>query len=82
MFVFVATKSDLIAKAEHAAIVASAERFFDRYQPKGCHITSAVTRDGVDELFLAAADLYGAPVKSARGPRTAELTPAEQSSCC
>jgi small GTP-binding protein len=57
-FLFVATKSDLLQPGQAEAVKAEAEKAFDEFQPKGCFVTSSVTRDGVDELFKAAAELF------------------------
>jgi len=60
---FVITKSDLHTKDEIFDIKETATRDFAEYQPKGIFVTSALSKEGVNDLFIAAADLY--QIKSA-----------------
>jgi GTPase SAR1 family protein len=50
-FVFVATKGDLLPDGAAGRVRANAERPFAPLQPRACHLTSALSRDGVNKLF-------------------------------
>jgi small GTP-binding protein len=58
MFIFVGTKSDLLPPGGSKEALEAAQRTLSAYQPKGYHITSSVTGDGVEGVFLAAGELY------------------------
>jgi small GTP-binding protein len=79
-FLFVGTKSDLLAAGGADEALASAQHALGGHQPRGFHITSSFTGDGVDGLFLAAAELY------AKNPRIRaqdqELIEPRGSTCC
>jgi small GTP-binding protein len=55
---FVATKADLLAKEEVPAVLADAEGLLRTFRPTGIIMTSALSRDGVDELFSQIAEMY------------------------
>jgi small GTP-binding protein len=57
-FIFVATKGDSIDPAERPKLVESAQHQLAELQPKGVYLTSAQKREGVEEVFKAAAELY------------------------
>ena len=61
---FVITKSDLHSKEEIIQIKESAIDEFKDLPSKGIFITSALSKEGVNELFNAAADLYQIRVAS------------------
>ena len=56
--IFVLTKSDLRTKEELELIVQQAYEKLKQYEPKTIYVTSALTREGVDDVFNAAADAY------------------------
>jgi small GTP-binding protein len=64
--IFVATKSDLLAERDRATVIENAEGRLGEFKPRGCHLTSAITRDGVDFLFRAAAELFVPKQKAKR----------------
>ena len=55
---FVLTKSDLKTKEEMEKIVDEVKEALKEYNPPKIYVTSAVTREGVNEIFDAAADAY------------------------
>jgi hypothetical protein len=57
-FLFVGTKSDVLPSEDHAKIVATAEQQLGDLQPRGVFLTSAMSREGVDDVFKTAAELY------------------------
>jgi small GTP-binding protein len=57
-FLFVATKADLLPSDETEKVRQKAENMFSELSSKGCYVTSAMTRDGVDALFMRAAELF------------------------
>jgi small GTP-binding protein len=57
--IFVVTKSDQITgPGQREKVIDAAHQALGRINPRGIYVTSAVTSDGVDELFKAAAELY------------------------
>jgi small GTP-binding protein len=58
LFLFVGTKSDLLSPGSLEEAREAAQRMLAEFQPKGFFVTSAVTGDGVDDLFQAAGELY------------------------
>jgi len=77
---FVVTKSDLRTKEELETIKQEAMAQVSCYDPKGIFVTSSLTKEGVTEIFNAAADLY--KPKSAQVSQTADLTKKEKSKTC
>ena len=77
----VATKSDLHSSAEIKVILSEAENEFkDMY--KGIYVTSALAKEGINELFLAAAETFhnkSAPSKQTN-PKLQSKT--EKKGCC
>jgi small GTP-binding protein len=69
IFVFVATKSDLLPPDAQAKVTVDAEKMFGSYQPKGYYLTSALNGDGVEQLFSDAAELFIPKQKAKRQPR-------------
>jgi small GTP-binding protein len=57
-FIFVGTKADLIPVEEHSRLLAAAQHQLAELQPKGVHLTSAMNREGVEDVFKGAAELY------------------------
>jgi small GTP-binding protein len=82
MFVFVATKCDLLDDQHCQLLRATAQKMFASYQPKGIHLTSAITRQGVEELFRSAAELYGVPAKAVTGPNPVDDQTGARPRCC
>jgi small GTP-binding protein len=57
-FLFVGTKSDQLPREEHERVAATAQQQLGELQARGVFLTSAMNRDGVDDVFKAAAELY------------------------
>jgi small GTP-binding protein len=57
-FIFVATKADLLPKTELAAVLADARGALAAFQPKAYVITSAMTGEGIEQLFREVAEQY------------------------
>jgi small GTP-binding protein len=57
-FIFVATKSDTIPQNDREGVLNDWKKRLNGLQPKSVHLTSALTREGVEEVFKAAAELY------------------------
>jgi small GTP-binding protein len=76
---FVATKADLLAKEEIPSLLADAEGLFGTFHPSGIRMTSAISRDGVDELFSEIAEMY--KPKTVCQQRTVGETP-QVKLCC
>jgi small GTP-binding protein len=57
-FLFVGTKSDQLPREDHEKIVATAQQQLGDLQSRGVFLTSAMNREGVDDVFKAAAELY------------------------
>jgi small GTP-binding protein len=68
-FIIVATKGDLIAEGERMRVMSDAELKLAQYGARGYYFTSAVTRDGVDELFTAAAELFVSKQRVKKQPK-------------
>lgn len=79
---FVITKSDTKTKEECEEDKANAEAQFSQYEPKGIFITSARTKEGVNEVFNAAADLYKPKATLANTTNIAKTQEKEKKGCC
>ena len=77
--IFVLTKSDLRTKDELDSIVAEAQERLKEFNPKKIYVTSALTRDGVVDVFDAAADAYR-PKNQA--PKSSLPDQQKKKSCC
>jgi small GTP-binding protein len=81
-FIFVATKSDLLSEGQAIEVKETAERVFSHFQPRGCFITSALKKDGIDDLFQTAAEIFDprhGETKAVKIPETAEE---DSAGCC
>ena len=58
LFFFVLTKSDLHTSEEMEKLEKDAQTRFAEYNPKKIYVTSALSRDGVQELFNDAAESF------------------------
>jgi small GTP-binding protein len=56
--IFVGTKADLLSKGECATVLAEARGTLASFQPKAYVLTSAITGDGVEQLFREVAEQY------------------------
>jgi small GTP-binding protein len=83
-FIIVATKADLLDSETARRVKSNMETDFAEFEPKGCHVTSAVTREGVDELFLNAAELFrpAATQKQSNVSQDVGTSHSEQHGCC
>jgi small GTP-binding protein len=80
-FLFVATKSDLLEEGEAGEVKANIEKTFAQFQPKGCFLTSALNREGVDEVFERAAELF-VPAKEQIPVKVPETAQEDGQGCC
>jgi small GTP-binding protein len=81
--IFVATKSDLLPERDRAKVIANADGRLSEFKPRGCHLTSAVSRDGVDDLFRAAAELFVSKQKAKRQSKDSGSTKQnDKADCC
>jgi small GTP-binding protein len=83
-FIFVGTKADLLPPGGSEKALAAAQRTLVAFQPPGLQITSAVSGDGVDELFLAAAELYtkNQQVRAQDWEKVPARVGSERPACC
>jgi small GTP-binding protein len=81
-FIFVATKSDNIDAAEKAKLLESTRSQLAELQPKGVYFTSAKSREGVDEVFKVAAELYVPRQQLGKLKERTELKPATANQGC
>lgn len=78
---FVMTKSDLHTPQEIKQIKTAAEAEFQEYNGKGVFVTSALAKEGVNELFQAAAEMYKS--RSATSTATPKLSEKKkEKGCC
>jgi len=77
----VLTKSDLRSKDEMAGLKADAQSKFADFNPKGVFITSALAREGVQELFTEAAELFK-PKGGAKSTTNIAKDESPKKSCC
>ena len=79
---FVITKSDLKNKEEIEKIKEEIQSQLNHFEPKGYFITSSLTKEGVSDVFNAAADLY--KPKNAQSSKTTDVTKSNNNkkSCC
>ena len=75
---FVLTKCDLHPPQEIKVIKTQAETDFAEYNPKGVFITSALAKEGINELFQAAAEIY----QSKTAPVKPPVQPEKRKGCC
>ncbi|EAX94461.1 hypothetical protein TVAG_031490 [Trichomonas vaginalis G3] len=76
------TKSDLHTPQEIQEFKSSAEAEFQEYNGKGVFVTSALAKEGVNELFQAAAEMYKSRNATSQStPRQLEKKK-EKGSCC
>ena len=78
---FVITKSDLKTKEEMETILDEAKNALQQYNPQKIYVTSAVTREGVTEVFDAAADAYRPKNQAPPQQQIPEKTE-KKKSCC
>lgn len=81
-FFFVITKSDLHTPQEMEAIKKDAEIKLAEYEPKKIYITSALSREGVQELFNDAAELFQPKMQQRVPAQSAEPKQDKKKSCC
>jgi small GTP-binding protein len=81
---FVMTKSDLKTSEEIEKIKKTVEPIISQYNPKTIYITSALTRQGVNEVFCAAADTFKPKALSRTAPGTniADTKKKSNDGCC
>jgi small GTP-binding protein len=82
-FIFVGTKCDLLPPGGADEALASAQRALREHAPRAFHVTSSLTNEGVEAVFLAASELY-ARGAHARAQEQAKLEarPAGRANCC
>jgi GTPase SAR1 family protein len=81
-FIFVATKSDQIKAEDRPRVLEDCKRQLAELEPRDVHLTSAVDREGVDDLFKAAADLYLPRQQLVRMKGKVEARPVEEKGTC
>ena len=79
---FVITKSDIHSKEEIEQCKSTAEYQFAQYDPKGIFITSAKTKEGVQEVFEAAVELYKPKNAQVKAPLSETKQKQRDGSCC
>jgi predicted GTPase len=81
-FIFVATKSDQIQRDDRARLIEEWKAQFEGLQPKSVHLTSALNREGVDDVFKAAAELYVPRQQLSRMKERVEPRAVEEKGTC
>ena len=79
---FVMMKCDLHTPQEIADIKSRAESDFAEYNGKGVFVTSALAKEGVNELFQAAAEMYKSRIAPSQITNREIVSNKDKSGCC
>jgi small GTP-binding protein len=81
-FIFVATKIDLLDEERLEEAKAGLEKKFECFQPKGCFVTSALRKQGIEPVFNAAAEVFVPKHGDTRPVKVPETALEDGSGCC
>jgi small GTP-binding protein len=81
-FIFVATKSDLLDEEGIEQAKSDMEKRFESFQPRGCFITSALKKQGVEPVFMAAAEVFVPKHGESKSVKIPETALEDRPGCC